>query len=265
MGIIQTDKAFVLRPYSTPALGEDANPGYTFEGWNTKADGSGTTIAGGSAYRPPNDITLYAQWKRKAEDVNVTVYSYNDDYSATFVEPDGAGTHTTTAQDNALTFTQLGQTGQLTVTSPGIFIQAAEGQTFGGRPGYVSLDGSTSPRTFNFTVGEFTQLYISKMPVEQELTLDGAYHNKTTQYGSGGTLFGGHKYVVHWYADYRYTQSGNTSTPSPYAFSREDKCFVNVAHKGGAKSHHMYVWLGYKDMQTGKITETVSFDKTGMA
>ena len=103
------------------------------------------------------------------------------------------------------------------------------------------------------------------MPVEQELILDGAYHNKTTQYGSGGTLFGGHKYVVHWYADYRYTQSGNTSTPSPYAFSREDKCFVNVAHKGTRKGHHMYVWLGYKDMQTGKITEAVSFNKTGMA
>ena len=103
------------------------------------------------------------------------------------------------------------------------------------------------------------------MPVEQELTLDGAYHNKTTQYGSGGTLFGGHKYVVHWYADYRYTQSGNTSTPSPYAFSREDKCFVNVAHKGSSKSHYMHVWLGYKDMQTGKITEAVSFNRTGMA
>ena len=97
MGIIQTDKAFVLRPYSTLSVGEDANPGYTFEGWNTKADGSGTTIAGGSAYRPPNDITLYAQWKQKAKNVNVTVYSYNNNYSATFIEPNGAGTYTTTA------------------------------------------------------------------------------------------------------------------------------------------------------------------------
>lgn len=72
------------------------------------------------------------------------MYSYNNNYSATFIEPDGAGTHTTTEQDNAFTFTQLGQIGQLKVTSPGIFIQAAEGQTFGGMPGYVSLDGSTS-------------------------------------------------------------------------------------------------------------------------
>ena len=97
VGIIRTDKAFVMRPYSTPALGGGPIPGYAFEGWNTEADGSGTTIAGGAAYRPPNDIMLYAQWRRKEKDVDVTVYACDGDYSATFVEPDGAGTHTTTA------------------------------------------------------------------------------------------------------------------------------------------------------------------------
>ena len=97
MGIIRTDKAFVLRPYSALSVGEETNPGYAFEGWNTKVDGSGNTIAGGSAYRPPNDITLYAQWRRKEKDVGVTVYACDGDYSATFIEPDGAGTHTTTA------------------------------------------------------------------------------------------------------------------------------------------------------------------------
>ena len=97
VGIIRTDKAFVLRPYSALSVGEETNPGYAFEGWNTKVDGSGNTIAGGSAYRPPNDITLYAQWRRKEKDVGVTVYACDGDYSATFIEPDGAGTHTTTA------------------------------------------------------------------------------------------------------------------------------------------------------------------------
>ena len=97
MGIIRTDKAFVLRPYSALSVGEETNPGYAFEGWNTEADGSGTAVAGGSAYRPPNDLTLYARWRRKELEVDVTVYSHDEDYSATFVEPDGAGTHTTTA------------------------------------------------------------------------------------------------------------------------------------------------------------------------
>ena len=37
--------------------------GYTFAGWNTAADGSGTATTGGSNFNmPPNDVTLYAQW-----------------------------------------------------------------------------------------------------------------------------------------------------------------------------------------------------------
>jgi len=39
---------------------------YTFIGWNTKSDGTGTNYSGGSAYTPTGngDITLYAQWRR---------------------------------------------------------------------------------------------------------------------------------------------------------------------------------------------------------
>lgn len=40
--------------------------GCTFEGWNTKADGSGNTIASNSDYTPVlADTTLYAQWKEQ--------------------------------------------------------------------------------------------------------------------------------------------------------------------------------------------------------
>lgn len=41
-------------------------PGYTFTGWNTKADGTGTTYQPGSAYGADaygGTVTLYAQWK----------------------------------------------------------------------------------------------------------------------------------------------------------------------------------------------------------
>ena len=39
-------------------------PGYTFTGWNTVADGTGTTYTGGNTYTLPNSgtDTLYAQW-----------------------------------------------------------------------------------------------------------------------------------------------------------------------------------------------------------
>jgi uncharacterized repeat protein (TIGR02543 family) len=36
--------------------------GYTFVGWNTEADGSGTPVANASAYDFSADMTLYAQW-----------------------------------------------------------------------------------------------------------------------------------------------------------------------------------------------------------
>lgn len=39
-----------------------ARTGYTFAGWNTAANGSGTTLVAGSTYTPANSITLYAQW-----------------------------------------------------------------------------------------------------------------------------------------------------------------------------------------------------------
>ncbi|MCL2059942.1 MAG: InlB B-repeat-containing protein [Oscillospiraceae bacterium] len=40
--------------------------GYTFTGWNTAADGSGTPYQNGDGFRTFVDVTLYAQWKSDA-------------------------------------------------------------------------------------------------------------------------------------------------------------------------------------------------------
>ena len=37
--------------------------GYTFNGWNTASNGSGTAYATGSTITPTGDVTLYAQWQ----------------------------------------------------------------------------------------------------------------------------------------------------------------------------------------------------------
>lgn len=37
--------------------------GYTFSGWNTKADGSGTAYGDGASISPSSNVTLYAQWQ----------------------------------------------------------------------------------------------------------------------------------------------------------------------------------------------------------
>ena len=46
--------------------------GYTFSGWNTAADGTGTTYAAGAAYTENADVTLYAQWT-----LNTYTITYN--------------------------------------------------------------------------------------------------------------------------------------------------------------------------------------------
>ena len=46
--------------------------GYTFQSWNTKADGSGTTFTSGSLYTTNAALTLYAQWK-----INTYTITYN--------------------------------------------------------------------------------------------------------------------------------------------------------------------------------------------
>ena len=44
--------------------------GYTFIGWNTKADGTGTNYAPGASYTAEADVTLYAQWVANPPAVN---------------------------------------------------------------------------------------------------------------------------------------------------------------------------------------------------
>ena len=39
--------------------------GYSFDGWNTKADGSGTEYVANATFNILHDVTLYAQWKLK--------------------------------------------------------------------------------------------------------------------------------------------------------------------------------------------------------
>ena len=40
--------------------------GYSFTGWNTKADGSGTNYSDGATVTPGGDLELYAQWKAES-------------------------------------------------------------------------------------------------------------------------------------------------------------------------------------------------------
>ena len=79
--------------------------GYTFTGWNSKADGSGTAYAAGASLKlPANGITLYAQWK-----ANVAAITY-DGNTGTGTTAKTSGVTDQTVKVAANAFTKTGYT-----------------------------------------------------------------------------------------------------------------------------------------------------------
>jgi uncharacterized repeat protein (TIGR02543 family) len=97
--------------------------GFTFGGWNTQADGLGTTYAAGATFTPTANVTLYAKWvtiapaaagprfeitkvaKRKfnLEGGVQTVFGKNLDV-VTYISLDGQVLQIITSSDSSLTF-----------------------------------------------------------------------------------------------------------------------------------------------------------------
>lgn len=46
---------------------------YTFAGWNTKPDGTGTTYSAGSSYKPTSSHTLHAKWNSSTSTASITL------------------------------------------------------------------------------------------------------------------------------------------------------------------------------------------------
>ncbi|WP_459926027.1 InlB B-repeat-containing protein, partial [Desulfatiferula olefinivorans] len=81
--------------------------GYTFAGWNTAANGSGTAYSGGDTFAMgSSNVTLYAQW---TENTYSVTYDGNANTGGA-VPTDGTSYH------NGDTATVLGNTGSLVRT-----------------------------------------------------------------------------------------------------------------------------------------------------
>ncbi|WP_435106650.1 InlB B-repeat-containing protein [Arhodomonas sp. AD133] len=93
---------------TVPGSGTLSRTGYTFAGWNTAADGSGTDYAGGDTFTMgASDVTLYAQWTTNAYDIDVTASPEeggNASCDPNPVDHDGSSTCTASAAEG-YTFT----------------------------------------------------------------------------------------------------------------------------------------------------------------
>ena len=93
IGMPENEKKTKGKSYTIFGI-EPSIVGYTFEGWNTLADGTGTTYKSGSIYTNDENLTLYAQWKEvpklqslyltsetyKIGNIDITKYQEGDKY-----------------------------------------------------------------------------------------------------------------------------------------------------------------------------------------
>ena len=286
MPILQTDKAFCVDPYETLSIGNEYNPGYSFSGWNTLPDGTGTPIDAKTPYSPTSDTTLYAQWTKNEMKVLVHVYSYDSlgkqNKYVCYINGASDNQLSTNGENNEFYFTKFGNTATINVTSPGVMIAPVKaGETIGGQNSYVSLDSSTQTKIINFTVGEFSEINISKIPIEQTLSICGTVHKPKNYYDDAGTIFGGYNYRIHWYdsticspsvdgmiGDQQNWQpappENKKTTAQPYSYNRNDKCFVNVGHLGANTDHTMHISCGYYDINANNVVCLMEMQNTGL-
>ena len=83
--------------------GDLSREGYTFKGWNTKADGSGTSYKSEDTFSIKEDTTLYAQWEKDILD-KVNHNAYLVGYPDGTVQSDG---NITRAETSAIYFRLL--------------------------------------------------------------------------------------------------------------------------------------------------------------
>jgi uncharacterized repeat protein (TIGR02543 family) len=94
--------------------------GFDFNGWNTKADGSGTILAAGATFRIKSDTTLYAQWIVKKYTLTISApVNGTVNQSGTISIDSGAVTTITATPASGFKFKQWSVTsGTATIASP---------------------------------------------------------------------------------------------------------------------------------------------------
>ena len=134
----------VLGNSGSPAL---AKTGFTFAGWNTESDGSGTSYSQGNTFVITDNTTLYAEWNP----VYTVTYNGNTNTSGN-VPTDGSSPY-----EYGSTITVLGNSG-----SPAL---AKTGFTFAGWNTESDGSGTSYSQGNTFVITDNTTLYAEWNPV----------------------------------------------------------------------------------------------------
>ena len=134
-------------PITMPSRGTLSKTGFVFGGWNTKADGSGTTYAVNDSYTPTSSITLFAKWDLPDSGTWKVTYDANG----------ATGGNAPAAQDVA-------KGSDLTLASGGGL--SMTGHTFSGWNTLADGEGITYAAGSSFTPDDNVTLYAKWLPAK---------------------------------------------------------------------------------------------------
>ncbi|MDR0503305.1 MAG: InlB B-repeat-containing protein, partial [Treponema sp.] len=123
-----------------PGQGNLTRTGYSFGGWNTAANGSGTGYAAGSSYTVTENVTLYAEWNTAATITYTVTFNANGSTG-------GTAPATMSANQGA------------NITLPGQGNLVKTGYLFGGWNTSVNGSGTTYAAGSSYTVTGNVTLY----------------------------------------------------------------------------------------------------------
>lgn len=172
-----------------------SDPGHTFAGWNTSADGTGTSYSDGGSYSFASNLQLYAQWQAAAavtanfldNDGNGSVSSINSPVGSTILFPSG-----TALSYSGYVFSDwnTAANGSGTSYAAGASVVLSANETFYAQwtpqqfvVAFVPDGGAVNPTTINFVFGA-TPISLPT-PTYANENFEGWFSAPT-----GGTFFG---------------------------------------------------------------------------
>ena len=149
--------------------------GYSFDGWNTKSDGTGTSYSNEELATIVEDLTLYAMWDGKVYQVKYE-FSHNLDSTADVLFP-----FTNDSYKNDIVFRYC----KTTTNATGIYGSDYSYEKYTKFSEHFSLESYSSPVTYYVPL---VTTYKSGVGVETNTLPDSNYIEKDSIYSNGTTF-----------------------------------------------------------------------------
>jgi uncharacterized repeat protein (TIGR02543 family) len=244
--------------FTYPTASTMSRAGYTFTGWSTSANGTGTIYAAGSAFYPNSDLTYYAVWQSTISYNPTTATSTRAIESTTALTSNAATTLSNgklipgTPVSSGLVFNLNAADSSSVVGNTwydysrnGISATLGNSPTYNSKEGYFTFNGTNQYATLGNTVltaVDSTAFSISVMfkadaPMADDKTIIGRYKSAV-----GGS------YIIRQRANVYETWRANTNLTAANAFDEGNINYITMTYNGT-------VWKMYLN---GALTGTVA-------